>query len=98
MGEGDGADSAPKKPQSDAAPVVATTSSSSGEVPAKKLARQLDFTGLGATSGSVPQPKPQVPAVVTTVPPQSQPRPQVMGLPVPPPPQQPPVPSVRPPV
>ncbi|KAM5547778.1 protein tesmin/TSO1-like CXC 5 [Rosa sericea] len=94
MGEGDGADSAPKKPQSDAVTAGATTSS--GDVPAKKLARQLDFTGFGATtSGSVALPEPPKPQLQTVTVPQSLPKPQVVGVPVPVPPQ-PPVPSVRP--
>lgn len=94
MGEGDGAGSAPKKAQSDAATASATTASTS-DVPAKKLARQLDFTGFGAASGSVALPEPPKPQLQTVTVPQNQPKPQVVGVPVPVPPQ-PPIPSVRP--
>ncbi|CAN6564270.1 unnamed protein product [Malus baccata var. baccata] len=85
MGEGDGADSAPKKAQSDAAAGAATTSSSSSmnDVPAKKLARQLDFTVFGSapTSVAVPElPKPPLPTVAV---PPSLPKPPVVSVPVP---------------
>ncbi|XP_050384284.1 protein tesmin/TSO1-like CXC 5 [Argentina anserina] len=86
MGEGDGADSAPTEPQSDAVSATATTSTS-GDVPAKKLARQLDFTALGATARSVALPEAQKPQVPPATVSQSQPRPQVAGVPVPQPPQ-----------
>lgn len=49
MGEGEGGDLPQKKVQSD----VAASGSASSEVPTKKLARQLDFTGYGGASVSV---------------------------------------------
>ena len=44
MGEEDSAGVPPKKAQSDGA---ALSNSSSSDIPSKKLARQLDFTGYG---------------------------------------------------
>lgn len=61
MGEGEGEDLSQKKAQSD----VAGTGSATSDAPAKKLARQLDFTGFGGSSGSVAlpeHPQPQAPA------------------------------------
>ncbi|XP_024026990.1 protein tesmin/TSO1-like CXC 5 [Morus notabilis] len=85
MGEGEGGDLPPKKIQSDA---VAATA----DVPAKKLVRQLDFTGYGGASGSVvlpehPQSQPVLPAQPVTAPPlqsemQSQPQPPEVAMPV----------------
>ncbi|KAG2713117.1 hypothetical protein I3760_04G160000 [Carya illinoinensis] len=101
MGEGEGSDLHPKKPQSEG-----TAASASTEAPAaKKLARQLDFTAFGGAGGSgsvvlpehpqpqlksqpQPQPQPQKVAATVIVPPQTQTQPQVMVMPVevPPPP------------
>lgn len=82
MGEGEGADCPPKNVQSDA-----TTAAT--DVPAKKLARQLDFTGFSGATGTVGLPE-------TVVPSQPQPRPlpqqSVVVMPVPP---QPPLSSTR---
>lgn len=85
MGEGEGGDLPPKKIQSDAVTAAA-------DVPAKKLVRQLDFTGYGGASGSVvlpehPQSQPVLPAQPVTAPPlqsamQSQPQPPVVAMPV----------------
>lgn len=85
MGEGEGGGSPPKKVRSDS---VAAT-----DFPAKKLARQLDFTGIGGASGSVVLPEhPQSQPAVPTPPPQQsqsllQPRPALAAsLPLTPPP------------
>ncbi|KAI4350841.1 hypothetical protein L6164_005250 [Bauhinia variegata] len=51
MGEGEGGDFPPKNVTSDAAPTLSL------DVPAKKLARQLDFTGFGGVSSSVALPE-----------------------------------------
>lgn len=96
MGEGEGGDLPQKKVQSD----VAGSGSTSTDVPTKKLARQLDFTGLGGASGSVvlpehPQLQPISKAEPVTVPQtlaQSPPQPQVATVPVA---SQPPNPSAR---
>ncbi|GAV78426.1 CXC domain-containing protein [Cephalotus follicularis] len=73
MGEGEGGEFPPKKAQSD------TVSSSSTDYPAKKLARQLDFTaGVGASGGSsvvLPEHPQSQSAVSKTVP---NPQPQVV--------------------
>lgn len=101
MGEGEEGDLPPKKIQSDAA---GGTGTSLSEAPAKKLARQLDFTGFGGASGSVvlpehPQSQPVLPGqpVIALQPvvqsqPQPQPQPPVVAVPVAP---QPSVPSAR---
>ncbi|XP_028950403.2 protein tesmin/TSO1-like CXC 5 isoform X2 [Malus domestica] len=85
MGEGDGADLAPKKAQSDAAAGTATASSSSSmnDVPAKKLARQLDFTGVGSAPASVAVPELPKPPLQTEAVPPSLPYPPVVSMPVP---------------
>ncbi|KAM1932771.1 hypothetical protein ACFX15_017167 [Malus domestica] len=85
MGEGDGADLAPKKAQSDAAAGTATASSSSSmnDVPAKKLARQLDFTGVGSAPASVAVPELPKPPLPTEAVPPSLPNPPVVSMPVP---------------
>lgn len=96
MGEADGDESAPTKGQSDAAPAATTSSSSSmSDVPAKKLARQLDFTGFGGAQASVAVPELPKPQLATVSVQQSQPKPPVVAVPVPVPPQ-PPISSVRP--
>ncbi|CAB4288521.1 unnamed protein product [Prunus armeniaca] len=96
MGEADGDESAPTKGQSDAAPAATTSSSSSmSDVPAKKLARQLDFTGFGGAPASVAVPELPKPQLATVSVQQSQPKPPVVSVPVPVPPQ-PPISSVRP--
>nr|XP_028950403.1 protein tesmin/TSO1-like CXC 5 isoform X2 [Malus domestica] len=85
MGEGDGADLAPKKAQSDAAAGTATASSSSSmnDVPAKKLARQLDFTGVASAPASVAVPELPKPPLPTEAVPPSLPNPPVVSMPVP---------------
>ncbi|XP_050125295.1 protein tesmin/TSO1-like CXC 5 isoform X2 [Malus sylvestris] len=85
MGEGDGADLAPKKAQSDAAAGTATASSSSSmnDVPAKKLARQLDFTGVSSAPASVAVPELPKPPLPTEAVPPSLPNPPVVSMPVP---------------
>lgn len=116
MGEGERGDLPLKKIQSDAAvtaaggqgsgsaaAAAAAASSSSSEVPAKKLARQLDFTGFGGASGSVvlpehPQSQTVLPAQPVTSPlqqaaVQSQPQPPVVAIPVAPQPSS--IPSSR---
>ena len=85
MGEREGGDLPPKKTQSDAVAAAA-------DVPTKKLARQLDFTGYVEASGSVvlpehPQSQPASRAQPVTEPPlqsamQSQPQPPVVAMPV----------------
>lgn len=74
MGEGEGGEFPPRKAQSE----------SSGEYPAKKLARQLDFTG-GFVSNVVLPEHPQSLAVPANT--QSQPQLKSVVPPVPPPPQ-----------
>ncbi|KAI4347105.1 hypothetical protein L6164_007952 [Bauhinia variegata] len=76
MGEGEGGDCPPKNVSSDAAAGLPL------DVPAKKLARQLDFTGFGGVSGSVTLPEhpqsqlhPQT-QMVSQSQPQSRPQPQ----------------------
>lgn len=117
MGEGERGDLPLKKIQSDAAATAAggqgsgsaaaaaaaAASSSSSDVPAKKLARQLDFTGFGGASGSVvlpehPQSQTVLPAQPVTPPlqqaaVQSQPQPPVVAIPVAPQPSS--IPSSR---
>lgn len=75
MEQGEGGDFPPKKVQSDTAGSGAVTS----DVPPKKLARQLDFTGFGGASAAVvlpehPQSQPPVQSqqpVAMPVPPQT---------------------------
>lgn len=120
MGEGERGDLPLKKIQSDAAATAAggqgsgsaaaaaaAASSSSSDVPAKKLARQLDFTGFGGASGSVVLPEhpqsqtvlPAQPVTPPVTPPlqqaavQSQPQPPVVAIPVAPQPSS--IPSSR---
>ncbi|GLT51724.1 hypothetical protein SLA2020_251160 [Shorea laevis] len=75
MGEGEGGEFPPKKVQSDA-----------GDFPAKKPARQLDFTaGLGGVSSggvSLPEHPQSTQAAPPAVSQQHQTKPQVAGLPV----------------
>ncbi|KAL5838344.1 hypothetical protein ACOSQ3_015513 [Xanthoceras sorbifolium] len=81
MGEGDGGEFPPKKVQSE-------TQGTAVDFPAKKLARQLDFTG--GIAGTVVLPEHPQPQAVTAKPqsqPHPQPQPQVVGLPPVPPPQ-----------
>ena len=68
MGEGEGGDLPPTKAPSDSA---------AADFPAKKLARQLDFTGYGGASASVvlpehPQSQPAAAAQTVPAPPPSQ--------------------------
>ncbi|KAA8523128.1 hypothetical protein F0562_009551 [Nyssa sinensis] len=103
MEQGEGGDFPPRKAQSDT-PVSTVTS----DFPAKKLARQLDFTGFGGASATVVLPEhPQQPAThtpptppqaqtITQMPlpqPQPQPQPQLLMMPLQ---SQAPHPSVRP--
>lgn len=84
MGEGEGDEFPPKKSQSE----------SGGDIPAKKLARQLDFTGGFVGSVVLPEhPQSQVATANSQPPPQPQPKPVVPPVPPPPPGQatQPPV-------
>lgn len=101
MGEGEGDDLSKKKVQSD----VAGNVSASSDVPTKKLARQLDFTGFGGAVVLPEHPQSQtqtqtpplanaqpvtVPQTLAQSPPQ--PLPQVVTVPGAP---QPPNPSAR---
>lgn len=70
MGEGEGVDCPPKNLLSDAAAAAALPL----DVPTKKLARQLDFTGFGGVSGSVALPE------QLQLQPQSRPQPLTQGL------------------
>lgn len=84
--ESEGGDFAPKNvPSSVASEAVVVAATASLDAPAKKLARQLDFTGVPEQSQSQPQPQPQ--------PPQQQQQMSVTQLP--PLPPQAPLPSVR---
>lgn len=64
MGEGEGGDIAPKNALSSEVVPPAVTSTAALEVPAKKLARQLDFTGA-------PEHPQQQPVAVLPLPPQA---------------------------
>ncbi|KAH9762368.1 protein tesmin/TSO1-like CXC 5 [Citrus sinensis] len=75
MGEGEGGEFPPKKSQSE----------SGGDIPAKKLARQLDFTGGFVGSVILPE-HPQSQAVTANSHPPPQPQPKPVVPPVPPPP------------
>uniref|UniRef100_A0A5B7A9F0 CRC domain-containing protein n=1 Tax=Davidia involucrata TaxID=16924 RepID=A0A5B7A9F0_DAVIN len=94
MEKGEGGDFPPKKAQSDT-PVSTATS----DFPAKKLARQLDFTGFGGASATVVLPEhPQQPATYPLPPPpqtqtQQQMQPPSQQQPQPPPQQQPQLPQ-----
>ncbi|KAK3210695.1 hypothetical protein Dsin_015401 [Dipteronia sinensis] len=80
MGEGEEGEFPPKKAQSE-------TQGTAADFPAKKLARQLDFTGGFAGTVVLPE-HPQPQAVSANPQPQPQPQqPQVVGLPPVPPPQ-----------
>lgn len=87
MGEGEGGDCPPKNVSSDA-----TAAALPSDVPAKKLARQLDFTGFSGVMGSVALPEhPQSqlqPQSQTVAQSQPQPRPltqqSIVVMPVPP--------------
>ncbi|GMP59826.1 hypothetical protein CsSME_00022947 [Camellia sinensis var. sinensis] len=86
-GEG-GGDFPPKKSQSHTPVLVAAPTS---DFPAKKLARQLDFTGFGGTSTAVVLPEhPQQPAAAQPLPPPQQ---QLLAMPMQ---SQSPLPSIRP--
>ncbi|KAH9800762.1 protein tesmin/TSO1-like CXC 5 [Citrus sinensis] len=77
MGEGEGGEFPPKKSQSE----------SGGDIPAKKLARQLDFTGGFVGSVILPEhPQSQAVTANSHPPPQPQPKPVVPPVPPPPPP------------
>ncbi|KAK9269290.1 hypothetical protein L1049_001060 [Liquidambar formosana] len=83
MEQGDGGDFPPKKLQSDTATgATSSTGTTTSDFPAKKLARQLDFTALGGASTTVvlpehpqsqpPQPPPPpLPQTQTLAPPQA---------------------------
>lgn len=76
MGEEDSVGAPQKKAQSDGA---ALSNSSSSDIPSKKLARQLDFTGYGGASHpqshSNSHSQSQAPLVAQNLP-QAQPKPQ----------------------
>lgn len=72
MGEGEAGEFPPKKVQSD-------TQGGAGDFPAKRLARQLDFTASFGGNVVLPEhPQPQAVALIT------QPHPQTVAPPVPP--------------
>ncbi|XP_027358568.1 protein tesmin/TSO1-like CXC 5 isoform X3 [Abrus precatorius] len=72
-GEGEGGDCAPRNVSSSVAEVVvsAAVATASLDAPAKKLARQLDFTGMPEHAQSQPQTVTQQPVVVLPFPPQA---------------------------
>ncbi|KAJ1419411.1 hypothetical protein SESBI_15162 [Sesbania bispinosa] len=81
MGEGEGGDCAPKNVPSSSSEVVASAAAASAslDAPAKKLARQLDFTGAMEQLLSQPQQQSvtQQPVTVLPLPPQQAPHPSV---------------------